>query len=171
MKKFLILAILLTGVLGTSFAQRYCVIDSRYILDHMPDYKKAQNQLDSISKQWQKDIDGQNQDLEKLNQSYQAEEVMLTEDLKKKRLEEINAKQQAVRQLEQQRFGYQGDLFKEREELVKPIQDKVYNAVQQLAARQLYDFVLDKAGGISVFYADPKLDKSDDVLKILGIEK
>jgi len=159
------------GIVFLASAQRYCVIDSRYILDHMPDYHIAQKHLDSISKQWQQEIDAKNLEIEKMNQSYQAEEVVLTPELKTKRLDQIDAMEKSVRQLEQQRFGYQGDLFKVRESLVKPIQDKVYNAVQQLAAQRLYDFVLDKAGGISVFYADPKLDRSDDVLKILGIEK
>jgi len=171
MKKLLILAGLILGTFCAALAQRYCVIDSRYILSRIPDYKKAQKQLDSISVRWQDDIDVAQAQVDDLSKSYQAEEVMLTDTLKEKRMEQINAQQKAVRMLEQKRFGYKGDLFRVRETLVKPIQDKIYNAVQQLAAQHLYDFVLDKAGGISVFYADPKLDKSDDVLKILGIEK
>jgi outer membrane protein len=170
MKKLLLIGVFCLGALS-GWAQRYCVIDSKYILDNIPEYKQAQEKLDSISKVWQQQIDEQNQELDNLYKSYQAEEVMLTEDLKKKRQDEIMQKEKAVKDLQNERFGYEGDLFKLREQLIKPIQDRVYNAVQQLAAERSYDFVLDKAGGISVFYADPKLDKSNDVLSILGIQK
>jgi outer membrane protein len=94
---------------------------------------------------------------------------MLSEDLRKKREDELFVKEKELRDLQKKRFGYEGDLFKERQKLVKPIQDKVYNAVQKLAAARAYDFILDKSEGITIIFADPKLDKSDDVLKELGI--
>ncbi|HEY6082395.1 MAG TPA: OmpH family outer membrane protein, partial [Chitinophagaceae bacterium] len=147
------------------------VIDSHYILEQVPEYKLAQQKLDSIASGWQKEIDARYQQIDKMYKSYQAEQVMLTQDLKQKREDQLSQMQKEAAALQQQRFGYQGDLFKMREQLVKPVQDKVYNAVQQLAAQQLYDFVLDKAGGITVFYSDPKLDKSEEVLKILQIKK
>lgn len=152
-------------------AQRYCVIDSKYILGKIPGYKKAQQNLDSTSKVWQQQIDSQYQVIDKMYKTYQAEQVMLSQDLKKKRQDQIMGLEQQAKDLQTKRFGYEGDLFKRREELVKPIQDEVYNAVQKMAAEYSYDFVLDKSGGISVFYADPKLDKSDEVLKNLGIQK
>eukprot|EP01012_Entosiphon_sulcatum_P029440 TRINITY_DN35880_c0_g1_i1.p1 TRINITY_DN35880_c0_g1~~TRINITY_DN35880_c0_g1_i1.p1 ORF type:complete len:114 (-),score=22.16 TRINITY_DN35880_c0_g1_i1:35-325(-) len=96
---------------------------------------------------------------------------MLSDDLRKKREDEIVQKEKAAKDLQKQRFGYEGDLFKERQKLVKPIQDKVYNAVQKYAQSKGFDIVLDKSGGVTLFYADPKLDKSDDVLKLLGINK
>jgi outer membrane protein len=96
---------------------------------------------------------------------------MLSDDMRKKREDEIVQKEKAVKDLQRQRFGYEGDLFKERQKLVKPIQDKVYNATQKMATSRAFDLVLDKAAGISIFYADPKLDRSDDVLKLLGINK
>jgi outer membrane protein len=94
---------------------------------------------------------------------------MLSEDLRKKREDELFIKEKELRDLQKKRFGYEGDLFKERQKLVKPIQDKVYNAVQKMAAARAYDFILDKSEGITIIFADPKLDKSDDVLKELGI--
>ena len=102
--------------------------------------------------------------------NYDAEQYMLTEELKKSRQLEITNKEKEIRELQKKRFGYQGDLFKERENLVKPIQDKVYNAISKLAVARSYDFILDKSEGITVIFADPKLDKSDDVLRELGIK-
>jgi len=101
---------------------------------------------------------------------YEAEQVMLSEDLRKKREDQLFMKEKELRDLQRQRFGFEGDLFKKRQELVKPVQDKVYNAVQKLATQRGYDFVLDKGEGITIIFADPKLDKSDDVLKELGVK-
>jgi outer membrane protein len=171
MKKLLLLAVLVAGTLSMAQAQRYAVIDSRYILEKMPDYGRAQQKLDSIAKQWQKEIDSRFRHADELSRQFEAEKVMLTDTLKKKREQEIDLIQQQARDLQQQRFGYHGDLFKKREQLIKPIQDRIYNAVRKLAAQNMYDIILDKSGGISVFYADPKLDKSDAVLTILGIKK
>lgn len=171
MKKLWLLTLVLAGTCTWAHAQRYAVIDSHYILEKMPEYSRAQGRLDSIAKQWQAEIDGKFQEVDRMYKQYDAEKVMLTDTLKKKRQDEIMNLEKQARQLQQQRFGYQGDLFKKREELVKPVQDEIYNAVQKLAAQNMYDFVLDKAGGISVFYADPKLDKSDAVLNLLGIKK
>jgi outer membrane protein len=151
-------------------AQRYAVIDSKYILSKLPEYKDAQDKLDQFSKMWQQEIDQKSADLDKMYKDYDAEKVMLSDELKKKREDQIYNKEKELRDLQRQRFGYQGDLFKKREELIKPIQDKVYNAIQKLAVAKLYDFILDKSEGITVIFADPKLDKSDDVLKELGVK-
>jgi outer membrane protein len=102
---------------------------------------------------------------------YDAEQVMLTEALRKKREDEIFNKEKELRELQKKRFGFEGDVFKKRQELIKPIQDKIYNAIQKLASEKQYDFILDKSEGITVIFADPKLDKSDDILRILGIKK
>jgi outer membrane protein len=165
------------GLLITSFfvsasvqAQRYAVIDMKYILQKLPEYKEAQQKLDEYSKQWQQEIDKKSADLDKMYREYDAEEVMLSDDLKKKREDELYNASRSLEDLQRQRFGYQGDLFKKRQELMKPIEDRVYNAVQKLAATKLYDFILDKSEGITVIFADPKLDKSDDVLRILGVK-
>lgn len=170
MKKLLFIFLFTALFAGKGFAQRYAVIDSKYILSKLPEYTEAQQKLDQFSKMWQQEIDQKSAELDKMYKDYDAEKVMLSDDLKKKREDEIYNKEKALRDLQRQRFGYQGDLFKKREELIKPIQDKVYNAIQKLAAAKLYDFILDKSDGITVIFADPKLDKSDEVLKDLGVK-
>ena len=170
MKRIFLLACL-AAISFSGFAQgKYAVIDTRYILDKMPDYKNAQKQVDDIAADWQRDIDSKQAQLDKMYKDYEAEMVMLSDDLKKKREDQLFNKEKELRDLQRKRFGYEGDLFKKRQELVKPIQDKVYNAVQKLAGLRGYDFVLDKSEGITIIFADPKLDKSEDVLRELGVK-
>lgn len=170
MKKLLILTtcflLLATGI----YAQRYAIIDSKYILDKLPEYKEAQKALDQFSEQWQQEVDQKQALVDKMFKEYDAEEVMLSDVLKKKRQDELYNKEKELRDLQKKRFGFEGDLFKKRQELIKPIQDRVYNAVQKLAVEKQYDFILDKSEGITVIFADPKLDKSADVLRNLGVK-
>src|ERR1700755_832288 len=168
-KKIISVCLLLAFVLA-GHAQRIIIVDTKYILDKMPEYKDAQKRLDQTSMQWQKEIDDRQATLDKMYKDFDAEQVMLSDTLKKKREDQLFNKEKEVRDLQRKRFGYEGDLFKLRQELVKPIQDKVYNAIQQLAVNRMYDFILDKSEGITVIFADPKLDKSEDVLKALGIK-
>ncbi|MDB5205908.1 MAG: OmpH family outer membrane protein [Flavisolibacter sp.] len=169
MKKFLfVICFLSFGILG--FTQRYAIIDTKYILDKMPEYKTAQKQLDDIAATWQKEIDGAQVELDKMYKDFDAEQVMLSDDLKQKRQDQLFTKEKTLRDLQRKRFGFEGDLFKKRQELVKPVQDKVFNAVQKLAVQRGYDFILDKSEGITVIFADPKLEKSDDVIRELGIK-
>jgi outer membrane protein len=169
MKKLLFfIAFTCLATLATT-AQRYAIIDTKYILDKLPEYKEADKKMQVLGEQWQKEIDTKQQALDKLYREYDAEQVMLTEELKKKRETELFNKEKEVRELQKKRFGYEGDIFKERQKIIKPIQDKVYNAIQKLAIAKSYDFVLDKSEGITVIFADPKLDKSNEVLKELGI--
>ena len=170
MKKYVLLAACCLFLAGFVRAQKYAIIDTKYILDKMPDYKTAQGQLDNIAKTWQKEIDDMQQDLDKMYKTYDAEQVMLSDELKKKREDQLFVKEKTVRDMQRQRFGFEGDLFKKRQELIQPIQNKVYNAVQKLAVQRGYDFILDKSEGITVIFADPKLEKSDDVLRELGIK-
>lgn len=171
MKKLILpLLFVLFSAFGAD-AQKYCIIDSKYILEKVPEYKNAQNQLDMFSKNWQSEVDEKMKEVDRMYKSYQAERAMLNDDMRKKREEEIMAKEKTAKDLQKQYFGYEGDLFKKRQELVKPVQDKVYNAVQKMAVARGYDLVLDKAGGVTMFYADPKLDRSDEVLKSLGVSK
>jgi outer membrane protein len=135
----------------------------------MPDDSKAQKQLDVIAADWQKDIDTKQLALDKMYKDFEAEQVMLSDDLKKKREDQLFLKEKELRDLQRQRFGFEGDLFKKRQELIKPIQDKVYSAVQKISVQRGYDFVLDKSEGITIIFADPKLDKSEDILKELGV--
>ena len=168
--KFFLIACSLWLATFSANAQRYAVIDSKYILEKMPEYKKAQDRLDLFSRQWQQEIDNKQASLDSMLKDYDAEQVMLSDDLKKKREDELFNKEKEVRDLQRRRFGYEGDLFKMRQQLVKPIQDKVYNVIQQIAVNRMYDFILDKSEGITVIFADPKLDKSEDVIKALGIK-
>jgi outer membrane protein len=170
MKQILLVLALVFSICASASAQRYAIVDSKYILDKMPDYKAAQKQLDQISAQWQKEIDDKQVILDKMYKDFEGEEVMLSDDLKKKREDELFNHEKEVRDLQRKRFGFEGDLFKKRQELIKPVQDKVYNAIQKIAVSRLYDFILDKSEGITVIFADPKLDKSDDVLRELGVK-
>jgi outer membrane protein len=170
-KPFLFSLGLLVGFALTGRSQeRYAVVDTKYILDKMPEYKDAQKKLDQTSMQWQKEIDTKQAMLDKMYKDFEAEQIMLSDTLKKKREDQLFNMEKEVRDLQRKRFGYEGDLFKLRQELVKPIQDKVYNAIQQLAVNRMYELIFDKSEGITVIFADPKLDKSDDVLKALGIK-
>ncbi|HEY9364930.1 MAG TPA: OmpH family outer membrane protein [Chitinophagaceae bacterium] len=155
---------------GELKAQKYAIIDTKYILEKIPDYNAAQKQLDEVAAGWQKEIDAMQGELDKMYKDYEAEQVMLSEDLRKKREDQLFIKEKALRDLQRKRFGFEGDLFKRRQELIKPVQDKVFNAVQKLAVQRGYDFILDKSEGITVIFADPKLDKSEDVLKELGVK-
>ena len=170
MKKLLILASCFLLLATVSNAQRYAVIDSKYILDKLPEYKDAQRLLDQFSEQWQQEIDQKQALVDKMYKDYDAEQVMLTDVLKKKREDELYNKEKELRDMQKKRFGFEGDLFKKRQELIKPIQDRVFNAVQKLAVEKQYDFILDKSEGITVIFADPKLDKSADVIRNLGVK-
>ena len=170
MKKIVLLAAFSFAFSAFSFAQRYAIIDTKYILDKVPEYKTAQKQLDDVAAAWQKEIDGQQQELDRMYKDFDAEQVMLSDELKQKRQDQLFTREKSLRDLQRKRFGFEGDLFKKRQELIKPVQDKVYNAVQKLAVQRGYDFILDKSEGITVIFADPKLEKSDDVLRELGIK-
>ena len=166
-KTLLVFGFLITALFGA--AQKYAVVDTRYILDKMPEYRNAQQQLDVMAATWQQQIDSMQTALDRLYREFDAEQVMLTAELKKRKEDQLFNKEKELRDLQRKRFGFDGDLFRKRQELVKPVQDKVYNAIQKLAASRSYDFVLDKSEGITIIFADPKLDKSEEVLKELGI--
>ncbi len=170
MKKTLSLLVLIAAFGFASTAQRYAVIDTKYILEKIKEYKEADSKIQQTATEWQKELDDLQADLDRMYKNYDAEQYMLTEELKKKREAELFNKEKALRELQKKRFGYEGDLFKERQRLVKPIQDRVYNAIQKLAVARGYDFILDKSEGITVIFADPKLDKSDDVLREMAIK-
>jgi outer membrane protein len=169
MKKILFVVLFVVAAVYSQ-AQKYAIIDTKFILGKMPEYVDADKKLQQVSDQWQKEIDNTQAQLNEMYKNYDAEQYMLSDELKKKREDELFNKEKELRDLQKRRFGYQGDLFKEREKLVKPIQDKVYNAVQKMAVSHGYDFVLDKSEGITIIFADPKLDRSNDILRELGIK-
>ena len=170
MKKILFVLLILLGSMYAVNAQRYAIVDSKYILEKLQDYRDAQTKLDNFSAQWEKEIDQKQANLDRMYKEYEAEQVMLSDELKKKREDQLYNLEKELRDLQRKRFGFEGDLFKKRQELIKPIQDRVYNAIQKIAVQRSYDFILDKSEGITVIFADPKLDKSEDVLKELGVK-
>ena len=169
MKKiFLFLSLALMSFVAQ--AQRTAVIDSKYILEKIPDYQNAQKELDKYSAQWEDEIKKAFDQVEQMYKSYQAEVSMLDDNLKKQRENAIMEKEKDAKALQKKYFGYEGMLFKKREELVRPIQDKVYSAVQSIAVKESYDIILDKSSGVTVFYNNTNVDISNKVLKSLGIQ-
>ena len=167
MKKLILITCL--GLFSlTLHAQKFCYVDSDYILERVPEYQSAQEQLDKLTLSWQEDIEQLYQEIDQLYKKYQADQILLTQDMKIKRENEIINKEKAAKELQRKRFGPEGDLFSKRQELVKPIQDKIYNAIQDLATEKRYGVIFDKSGELSMLFADPDLDKSDDILRMLG---
>lgn len=171
MKKIVLSIIAIVFCSYVSIAQKIGYVDTDYILSNIPEYKAAQTEIDKISVDWQKEIEAKYAEIDKLYKIYQAESVLLTDDMKKKRENEIINKEKEVKELQKQRFGVDGELFNKRMELVKPIQDKVYNAVKQVAEKSGLAFIFDKAGQVSMLYSNSKYDKSEDVLNLLGYNK
>ncbi|MFZ4785117.1 MAG: OmpH family outer membrane protein [Flavobacteriales bacterium] len=168
-KTFATLALILTlAVLGT--AQKFGYVDSKYILSHMPEYQEAQKQINKLSDTWQKEIEAKYETIEKLEKAYQAEKILLTEDMRKKREEEIEAKKKEAKELQKAKFGVEGELFQKREELIKPIQDQIYQAIQEVASQSALMVVFDKANHSNILYSNPKHDISDKVLKKMGLK-
>lgn len=151
-----------------SYAQKFACVDTEYILNNMPEYKQAQKELEEVSLQWQKDVENKLAEVDRMYRSYQAEALLLPEDLKTKRENEIVAAEREAKALQKQRFGSEGDLAKKRSELIKPIQDKIYNAIEKIAKEKNYSVMLDKASGATILFIDSKTDVSDLVLAELG---
>ncbi len=152
-------------------SQKTGFVDTDYILASIPEFKAAQAEIDKISVDWQKEHEAKYNEIDKLYKAYQADAILLTDDMKKKRENEIINKEKEVKELQNKRFGVDGELFKKRQELVKPLQDKVYNGVKAVADRKGLGIVLDKAGAIAILYANQKYDISEDVLTFLGYNK
>jgi outer membrane protein len=160
-------------LLGFSSARaqaRVAYVDTQYILDQMPEYQAAQKKLDDLADQWKKQVQGMTDSVQLMYKQYQAEWVLLPEDTRKKREQAITDKEKALNDFKMSKFGPNGELFKRREQLIKPIQDKVFDAVQQLAKQAALDIILDKSGAVTMLYSNAKYDRSDDVLSILGID-
>lgn len=172
MKRTTLLTFTLTAALLLGFdarAQRIAFVNTRYILDQMPEYESAQKELDRFSKQWQEEVDERYQQIKRMRDAYNAEAILLTEEMKRTRQDEIDRREREARELQKKRFGPEGDLFKKRVELIQPIQDRVYNAVKEVAG-QSYVAVFDLGGQSSnLLFASEKYDKSDSVLRKLGI--
>ena len=171
MKKLVISLCLLAGMTFGLNAQKFAMVDMEYIMKNIPSYETANDQLSQISKRWQSEVDVQMQDVQKMYKNYQTEQVFLSDDMKTKREEEIVAKEKAAQELKRKYFGPEGELFKKRQSLMKPIQDEVYNAIQEICKEKELDLVFDKSSAMSVVFTSPKLDISDVVLQKLGYSK
>jgi outer membrane protein len=168
MKKIIIsaLAVLLIGF--TANAQKFAFVDTEYILDRIPSYNAAQDQIDKLSKDYEKEIEAMYEEVEKLYKSYQNEKVLLTEEQKTKKEDEIIAKEKEIKSMQQKYFGPDGAVFEKRQELIKPIQDEVYKAVKELALEGGYAVIFDTASGTGILYENARFNKSDEVLEKLG---
>ena len=172
MKKLLyIICVLACATLfGTNYAmaQKVAYVDMQYILKNLPQYETANEQLSMISKRWQKEVDALMQEAKVLETNYQTEQIFLSPDLKAKREQEILEKQNEALELKRKYFGKDGELFKKREALLKPIQDEIFNAIQEVAQDKKYDVIKDRSADPSLIYMSSKLDISDLVLQKLG---
>lgn len=168
MKRFGLTLIAVFTLSVMSFAQKYAFVDTEYILENIPAYSAAQEQLDLLSTQYQNELEEMQADLEKMYNDFRAESILLSDDMKRKREDVIVSKEKEYRQLQQKYFGREGDLFKKRQGLVKPIQDDIYNAIKEIADAGNYAVIFDKAGGLSMLYTNPKYNLSDKVLEKMG---
>lgn len=166
MKKCII-SVILTIICNIALAQRLAYVDSDYILQHIPEYSSAQKQLDALSVQWQKDIDKKFADVAAMNKTYLADQVLLTEDMRRSREEEIDIKDKEAKELQQKRFGYEGELYKQRLKLIKPIQEKIGKAIEEYALREGVDIVIDK-NSVTMLYARSNYDRSNEIITRLG---
>jgi outer membrane protein len=168
MKKILIImAVLLTS--ATTFAQKFAYVDMDYILGKLPQYTEAQKQLDKVAENWQKDVEQRMKGVDDMYKQFQAEQVLMTDPMKQQKIKEIEGKEKEVKEYQKGKFGPNGELFKKRQDLIKPIQDKIYDEIQKYAIAKGYDFILDRSSGPTMLYANDRLNKSDDILSALGI--
>lgn len=163
--KFLILFFVITNY---SLAQKFAYVDTDYILAKIPEYNQAQDKLDNYSKGWQEEIEMTMQKIEKMYRSYQSEQILLTEEMKSARENIIFAEEKKVQDLQIKYFGPEGMLFSKRQELIKPIQDKIYDAIQQVATNNKYSVIFDSSSDLIMLYTNNNLDKSDKVLELMG---
>ena len=170
MKNRLLIVLVFFAMLPMAKAQKYAVVNTDYVLKSLPEYSSAQKRLDRYVADWQKELADKAAEIESMRANYEQESYLLPENLKKRRQEEIRAKEEEIRTLQQQHFGAGGDLDKRRAELLKPVQDRVFSVIERLASEKNFAMVFDKAGSTTVLYANKKYDISDDVLEQLGVK-
>lgn len=171
MKKICLIFAWILVSLTAGYAQKYALIDMEYILKNIPSYEMANEQLNQVSKRWQNEVEAIMQEVQNMYKNYQSELVFLTEEMKVKKEEEIVAKEKEAQELRRKYFGPEGELFKKRESLMRPIQDDIYNAVKELAEDKGYQMIMDRASSANIIFASPRIDISNDVLAKLGYSK
>lgn len=165
-RSMLILLLIFVG--SMAFGQRYAYVNTEYILNNIPAYNAAQEKLDQLSYEWQQELETMKEELDEMEKEFQSEKVLLTDEMKKRRQEEINKKREEIQNLQRKYFGPKGELYQKRQDLVRPIQEEVYSAIETIASRRNYAVIFDAAGRSNILYTDPNYDRSDDVLKELG---
>ena len=168
MKKQFALVLLAAALSFTAYGQRFAYVDTDYILDNIPEYKAAEREIEQLSIEWQTEIENKFAEIDHLYRQYQAEAPLLPEEMKRQREDEIIRKEREANELQMRRFGREGELFSKRQELLQPIQDRIFDAVEQIANRGNYAVIFDKAGGTAMIFTDVRYDLSDDVLQRLG---
>ena len=171
MKKIILLTIVALGAFISASAQNWALVDMEYILKNIPAYESATQQIEQSSKKWEKEIAALNTEVQTLYKNYQSEMVLLSDEQKKERTQEILDKETKVKDLKRKYFGNDGELYKKRESLMKPIQEEIYNAIKDIAEAKKYMRVDDRASSPSILFANPAVDISEDVLKKLGYAK
>jgi|SRR5215217_1607500 len=169
-RKIILIAAFTLFSVTAALAQRLAYVDSEYILKHIPDYISAQKQIGALSDQWQKEVDNRFQEIDRLFKAYQADQPLMTADVKKRREEEIVNKEKEAKDFQRKIFGPEGDLATRSSAIIKPIQDRVAKAVQALAESENLDMVFDKNSEVIMLYANPRYDKSKDVITRLGLK-
>ena len=170
MKRIILILCFTFISLTTVFAQRFAYVDSDYILKHMPEYLSVQKQLNALSDEWQKEVDNKFEEVDRLYKAYQADQVLMTPDMKKRREAEIAEKEKAAKDFQRQKFGPEGELTQRSNALIKPIQDRIAKAVQAVAENDNLDMIFDKNSEVIMLYANPRYDKSADVITKLGLK-
>lgn len=168
MKKLMLIAVLLSSFILSSYAEKIALLDMEYILTAIPSYETANDQLEQLSKKWEKEVEDLLTETQNMYKNYQTEKVFLSKEMITKRENAIVAKENEANELKRKYFGPKGELFKKRESLIKPIQEEIYNAVKKMAQEKGYDMILDKASSRNIIFASPKLDISDDLLLEMG---
>ena len=171
MKKLFLISCLLVVCAWMADAQKYALIDMEYILKNIPAYEMTNEQLSQVSNKWQNEVDALQQEAQNMYKTYQSDLVFLSAEMKTKREEEIVKKEQEAQDLKRKYFGTDGELYKKRESLMKPIQDEIYNAVKEISEDKGYQLVIDRASAMSIIFASPKIDISNEVLVKLGYSK
>lgn len=164
---FLFLLMIL-GTITTLRAQRIAIVDITRVLEEMPDYRTAQTELDKIAAQWRQEIALEYDQIKAMYNKYQAEQVLLSEEARKQKENEIMEREKLVRDLQRDKFGPEGALFRKRQDLVQPIQERVYAAIQTYAEDRGFDFIFDKGGSGGLIFSNSEFDKTDDIIRVLS---
>jgi outer membrane protein len=150
-------------------AQKVGYVDTQALLERMPEYKAAEQEIERLTQQWQKEIDDLYARVEQLFQQYREQEPLMSPEMKRRKQDEIEAEERKARELQRKRFGPNGDLFKQREEKMKPILDRLNQAIQAVAQEKKFAIVLDRSAGANILYAEPAYDLTDAVAAKLGL--